>query len=80
MPLASAAAVNVIHRFLLEALERTGLPVTGSSGGLTKYNRTRLGIPKTRDLNANGALNTLALGHERLAGGIPVLWGGVDVN
>lgn len=51
-PLASAAAVNVTRSFLLEALQRTGLPVTGSSGGLTEYNRTRLGIPKTRALDA----------------------------
>ncbi len=36
------------------------------------------GITHDRDINA--ATNILALGHERLAEGIPVLWGGEDVN
>ena len=32
------------------------------------------------DRDVNSALNILALGHERLAGGIPVLQDGEDVN
>ena len=33
-------------------MRRTGLPVTGHSGGRTKFNRTRLGIPKSHALDA----------------------------
>ena len=51
-PLAAAAAVNATRRVLFEALRRTGLPVTGHSGGRTKFNRTRLGIPKSHALDA----------------------------
>ena len=51
-PLAAAAAVNATRRVLFEALRRTGLPVTGASGGRTKFNRTRLGIPKSHALDA----------------------------
>ena len=51
-PLAAAAAVNATRRVLFEALRRTGLPVAGSSGGRTKFNRTRLGIPKSHALDA----------------------------
>ena len=51
-PLSAAAAVNATRRVLFEALRRTGLPVTGHSGGRTKFNRTRLGIPKSHALDA----------------------------
>ena len=51
-PLAAAAAVNATRRVLFEALRRTGLPVTGHSGGRTKFNRTRRGIPKSHALDA----------------------------
>ena len=51
-PLSAAAAVNATRRVLFEALRRTGLPVAGSSGGRTKFNRTRLGIPKSHALDA----------------------------
>ncbi len=54
-PLSAAAAVNATRRVLFEALKRTGLPVAGASGGRTKFNRTRLGIPKSHALDDAGA-------------------------
>lgn len=51
-PLADAAAVNATRWALLTALKTTGLPVTTGSGGLTKFNRARLAIPKTHALDA----------------------------
>jgi len=50
--LKDAAAVNVTRWALLNALKGTGLPVTTGSGGRTKYNRSRLGLPKTHALDA----------------------------
>jgi len=51
-PLASAAAVNATRFALLEELRETGLPVETGTGGLTKFNRTRLNLPKTHALDA----------------------------
>lgn len=51
-PLRDAAAVNTTRLALLEALKTLGLPVSTASGGRTKYNRGRLGIPKTHALDA----------------------------
>jgi len=51
-PLKDAAAVNSTRWVLLNALKATGLPVTTGSGGQTKFNRTRLGIPKAHALDA----------------------------
>ena len=51
-PLRDAAAVNATRWKLLNALKATGLPVRTGSGGLTKFNRSRLGIPKTHTLDA----------------------------
>ena len=51
-PLKDAAAVNATRWALFNALKATGLPVTTGSGGLTKYNRARLGIPKSHALDA----------------------------
>jgi len=48
----AAAAVNSTCWALFQALHATGLPVTTGSGGLTKFNRMRLGIPKTHALDA----------------------------
>lgn len=45
-PMADAAAVNTTRWALLERLKATGLPVETGSGGLTKHNRTRLGLTK----------------------------------
>jgi 5-methylcytosine-specific restriction endonuclease McrA len=51
-PLKDAAAVNATRWALATALRETGLPVELASGGRTKYNRTRLSIPKTHALDA----------------------------
>lgn len=51
-PLHDAAAINATRWALFKALETTGLPVQVASGGRTKYNRQRLGLPKTHALDA----------------------------
>jgi len=51
-PLKDAAAVNATRWALYGALKGTGLPVEASSGGRAKYNRCRLGIPKTHAFDA----------------------------
>ncbi|WP_344701453.1 RNA-guided endonuclease IscB [Halomonas cibimaris] len=51
-PLRDASAVNATRWALFNALKATGLPVTVGTGGRTKYNRQRLGIPKTHALDA----------------------------
>lgn len=51
-PLKDAAAVNSTRWALTQALQATGLAVETGSGGLTKFNRTCLGIPKTHALDA----------------------------
>ncbi|EGV30874.1 HNH endonuclease [Thiorhodococcus drewsii AZ1] len=51
-PLRDAAAVNATRWALFESLKATGLPVETGSGGCTKFNRMRLGVPKTHALDA----------------------------
>jgi 5-methylcytosine-specific restriction endonuclease McrA len=51
-PLKDATAVNTTRWALFNALKATGLPVSTGSGGRTKWNRSRLGIPKTHALDA----------------------------
>ena len=51
-PLKDAAAVNVTRWAWIERLKEFGLPVECWSGGLTKYNRTRRGLPKVHWLDA----------------------------
>lgn len=51
-PLKDAAAVNSTRWALLNRLKLTDLSVSTGSGGLTKFNRTRLGLPKTHWLDA----------------------------
>lgn len=51
-PLKDAAAVNTTRWDLFETLKNTGLPVLTGSGGQTKFNRTRLNLPKTHWLDA----------------------------
>ncbi len=46
-PLKDAAAVNATRWRLYESLRATGLPVSVGTGGRTKWNRSRFGIPKT---------------------------------
>lgn len=51
-PLRDAAAVNTTRNALFAALLHTGLPVATGTGAQTKFNRRRLGIPKTHALDA----------------------------
>jgi hypothetical protein len=51
-PLLDAAAVNATRWKLFETLKASGLTVTTGTGGQTKYNRTRLGLPKTHWIDA----------------------------
>jgi 5-methylcytosine-specific restriction endonuclease McrA len=51
-PLKDATAVNSTRWALFNALKATGLPVSTGSGGLTKFNRTRMKLPKTHWLDA----------------------------
>ena len=51
-PLKDAAAVNSTRWALFTRLHAQGLPLETGSGGRTKFNRTRLGIPKTHALDA----------------------------
>jgi 5-methylcytosine-specific restriction endonuclease McrA len=51
-PLADAAAVNATRWALFEQLKTAGLPVETGTGGQTKFNRTRLGLPKTHWMDA----------------------------
>jgi 5-methylcytosine-specific restriction endonuclease McrA len=62
-PLKDAAAVNATRWKLFETLKATGLPVTIGSGGQTKFNRVRNGLPKTHWLDAAcvGKVETLEI-------------------
>ena len=51
-PLKDAAAVNSTRWALFNRLKETELPVSTGSGGLTKFNRTRLGLTKAHWLDA----------------------------
>lgn len=51
-PLKDAAAVNSTRWALFNALKATKLPVTTGTGGQTKFNRTRLELPKSHWLDA----------------------------
>ncbi len=51
-PLNDAAAVNSTRWALWQALKDTGLDVSVGTGGRTKWNRRRFGIPKSHTLDA----------------------------
>ena len=51
-PLRDAAAVNSTRWALFQALQASGFPIDTSSGGQTKWNRTRFALPKTHALDA----------------------------
>ena len=51
-PLRDAAAVNSTRWALFQSLKTTELPVNVGTGGQTKFNRQRLGIPKTHAFDA----------------------------
>jgi hypothetical protein len=57
-PLKDAAAVNSTRWALFNRLKETGLEVDVGSGGLTKFNRTRLQLPKTHFFDAACVGNT----------------------
>ena len=62
-PIKDAAAVNSTRWALLSRLKATELPVLTGSGGLTKFNRTRLQLPKTHWIDAAcvGQLESLSV-------------------
>jgi 5-methylcytosine-specific restriction endonuclease McrA len=51
-PLRDAAAVNAARHALMDELRGLGVPLTGWSGGRTRWNRARFGHPKTHALDA----------------------------
>lgn len=51
-PLRDAAAINSTRWALYQRLTATGLPVEVGTGGRTKFNRSRLGLPKAHWLDA----------------------------
>jgi 5-methylcytosine-specific restriction endonuclease McrA len=51
-PLRDAAAVNATRWAIYGLLADTGLPLEAGTGGRTKYNRVRLGLPKSHALDA----------------------------
>ncbi len=57
-PLKDAAAVNSTRWKLFNSLKETGLPVTTSTGGQTKFNRTQQGLSKFHWLDAACVGNT----------------------
>jgi len=61
LPLKDAAAVNSTRWALFNALKETGLSVTTGTGGQTKFNRNRLGLPKSHWLDAACVGNVEAL-------------------
>lgn len=62
-PLKDAAAVNSTRWALFNRLKEIGLPVSIGSGGLTKFNRTRLSLPKKNWIDAAcvGKIDSLKL-------------------
>lgn len=62
-PLKDATAVNSTRWALFNALKDSGLPVTTGSGGKTKFNRTRLKLPKAHWIDAAcvGNVDTLEI-------------------
>jgi 5-methylcytosine-specific restriction endonuclease McrA len=51
-PLRDAAAVNSIRWAMIQGLRDRGLEVSQWTGGRTRWNRTRFGLPKTHALDA----------------------------
>jgi 5-methylcytosine-specific restriction endonuclease McrA len=62
-PLKDAAAVNSTRWKLFETLKQFDIPVLTGSGGLTKFNRTKLELPKSHWLDAAcvGVVDTLKI-------------------
>ena len=51
-PLKDAAVMNATRWTLFERLKKTGLPVECGTGGRTKFNRVKLGLPKAHWIDA----------------------------
>lgn len=51
-PLKDAAAVNAVRWAVYNKLKETGIPIECGTGGMTKYNRTRLGLQKQHWIDA----------------------------
>jgi len=51
-PLSDVVAVNAARWELFRRLKETGLPLEAGTGGRTKWNRTRLGLPKAHWIDA----------------------------
>jgi hypothetical protein len=66
-PLRDAAAMNATRFALVERLHALELPISGWSGGWTRWNRERFGVPKTHALDALcvGALAGVEAGSDR---------------
>jgi len=76
-PIKDAAAMNATRWIIFERLKETGLPVECGTGSRTKFNRKRLGLPKThwgdavcvgvsvpnRIIGPSSVLNITATGH-----------------
>ena len=63
-PLKDAAAVNSTRWKLYQALQASGMPIEVGSGGRTKFNRRRLGLPKDHWIDAAcGGVSTPAWLH-----------------
>jgi 5-methylcytosine-specific restriction endonuclease McrA len=60
-PLDAAAAVNAVRWALVRVMQALNLPLERASGGRTKWNRSRLEIPKSHALDATcvGAVQTV---------------------
>ena len=52
MSMKDAQAINTIRWKISETLKNTGMPVHHGTGGQTKYNRTKAGLPKTHYYDA----------------------------
>jgi 5-methylcytosine-specific restriction endonuclease McrA len=72
VPLKDAAAVNATRWALYERLKAAGLPLETGTGGRTKWNRTRLDLPKTHWLDA-ACVGATTPEHLRVAGVTPLL-------
>ena len=71
-PLKDATAVNATRWALYERLRSSGLSIEVGTGGRTKYNRTRLNLPKTHWLDA-ACVGASTPGQLHIAGVRPLL-------
>ncbi|MDQ2904810.1 MAG: RNA-guided endonuclease IscB [Ktedonobacteraceae bacterium] len=72
VPLKDAAAVNTTRWVLYGRLKQEGLPLECGSGGMTKFNRTSRGLPKTHWIDA-ACVGKSTPPHLQMAGVTPLL-------